>query len=657
MLTAEQLRTLQPPDGWELERRPTLRTSGTVLCPAMTRDCSSVLVSEHLQRLHAWAKQNDLGIGDTPDLGKTGSAIRWIDQPTGVSGYAYRRYRIFANAPERTKVRIKKYEKSCCGGQAEAHDLVCEVCYLAISCGQCGYSGFTQHKIEVQTGARLFYCSNCSTPCETEGCAKRIRKSGTTTKKCQDCEPQAYCQWCDKTVAQANARPISPEQRNSNGRIVRHAAWICNPCYDKRKCPKCEIWNEHVQLVTRGHEKMCRMCADQIDAKDLETHMAFTNDEIPISGNIVIPSTRQRPFRTVSVETEMNGDGGFIARQLYRCGFVDRPAVAGYHEHSRREDQHVSFLKHDGSVTGGELITYLVNLDEADHADAFMQVLSTLRAIEKVGKAEFTHVCGGHIHIDSHNLDFSDAWRYVTVYNFLENVIYRLGGAGTGPLQVHRTLVPGHDRPNGGRGYSNSIIKGPFGTQSTFGRSLMDMGRTVGLNFQHFIKARANCGCGAYAVENSKACSCNLGKSTIEWRVWNSTANPRILHAWIALMQAVTAYADSDKKMSEKEENEFPAFAWDRKLFAPSHHATTKERLEWMHTQLPLSRAERDSLIYAAKHSELRELGDEYLEHLLQLENKSTVPEKKVRNPNRRERNIIIEPPAPDAMVGGANPF
>lgn len=284
-----------------------------------------------------------------------------------------------------------------------------------------------------------------------------------------------------------------------------------------------------------------------------------------------------------------------------------------------------------------------LNLDEPEQAEATMLVLKSMNALQKAKKLTIGANCGGHIHIDAHNLDFSDAWRYTTVYNYIENPIYRIGGAG----QQHRMLSK--DRAlRAGAEYTKGIIKGPWGTQSAFGRSLLEMDRLCGLNFTNFVNGREKCGCGAFAVENSKGCTCNLGKQTIEWRVWNATCNPRILHAFISLMQAVTAFADDEKKMTKAEEAKYPAFGWDNQPFtAKTHEKPTKERLEWIHGNLPLSLAERDSLVYAAKNSELKVLGTDYLDSLLQIPNNAIIMEKKVRNPNRRLRKIKVAVPEP----------
>ena len=651
LLTREQLLRLEPPSGYTWERRPGLRTSGKITATNIIPEGSTDLVEVDLRRLYEWAKANDLALISTNPHG----AVRLREPRTGARVYVRRQYIVKANAPDRLRVRTVPFQTPCCGTKVSAGTLVCRACYASTTCAYCGVAGFTLYKLGADSGPVEYVCAECSSPCEKK-CGNRIKKHGSDNGLCQTCDPKVYCQWCDKTVSQSKATLAVPESHRPDGRIRQHAAWMCEACYDYRKCPKCKKFNLNIEVVGKGEARMCQLCKDELDAKDLEKHLDFKADEIPISGSLLIPSTKERPFRTISIETEVNGDGGFIARTLYRYGIVPLPNVAGYHQYAPENDQveHIAFMKHDGTVTGGEIITYLLNLDDPLHAEGLMEVLRYLNALNKTGKLTYDANCGGHIHIDAHNLDFSDAWRYATVYNYLENVIYRLGGGGTD----HRTLSNKRAHRDG-RDYSGAIIKGPWGTQSTFGKSLMGMDRLCGLNFVNFIAGRQNCTCGAFQVENSKGCTCNLGKQTIEWRVWNATGNPRILHGWIALMQALTAFAESDVRMTEKEEAQYPAFGWDTQRFnIATHEKPTKERLEWLHANLPLSAAERDSLVYAAKNSELHVLGDSYLESLLTIENHSTIMEKKgARNPNRRQRRIRIAAPEPGQGIPSEDAF
>jgi len=129
----------------------------------------------------------------------------------------------------------------------------------------------------------------------------------------------------------------------------------------------------------------------------------------------------------------------------------------------------------------------------------------------------------------------------------------------------------------------------------------------TGLNFQPYLGAVSYCSCGA-GVENLRACKCVLPRCTIEWRVWNSQGNPRILHGWIAFMQSLHAWADSAREMTNDEEKEYPPLAWTKlawKDTSQGHKNIALERVKWIFGNLVFTDAERDSLIYAFKQTDI----------------------------------------------------
>lgn len=155
-----------------------------------------------------------------------------------------------------------------------------------------------------------------------------------------------------------------------------------------------------------------------------------------------------------------------------------------------------------------------------------------------------------------------------------------------------------------------------------------------------------------------RSCKCPLPKCTIEWRVWNSQRNPRILHAWLAFMVAVHGFADVDEEPNAAFEAQYPTLAWTKKpwvdLKAVQQNAVY-ERIHWCFNNLVLTAEERDSLVYAIEHSDIpvsKSLHDE----LLAIKGPSTTaPVKravKLGKQNSRQQKIVIEAPKP-----GDNPF
>lgn len=390
-----------------------------------------------------------------------------------------------------------------------------------------------------------------------------------------------------------------------------------------------------------------------------------------------------RPFRTVSVETEVDGDGYAFTQSLFRHGVIGTDRVMPYGWNPPEPAPHVAFCKSDASVSGGELVFDRMNLQNPVHAAAFERSLTVVRNMEKDGTIAFNPNCGGHVHIDAHGMGFYDTLRVLIMYGHLEEPICRL--AGSGRKYGHRTLFRGHDQANtSGTGYSNPVKKAPFvdideaylevmhqARSGSWGDRAHDPYRMRGLNLT--IYAGCQCqGCGkAIPVKESddnpwetrkykdaerrfvktqtdlyhssgrvvtpqhiakwknafkrsytgdmaqldlKTCVCKQPKCTIEWRVWNSQSNPRILYAWIALMQAVHAHAwrpADDLRMYRTFENLEP-LDWEVKPYSRLTQKTkqkAQERVAWMFAELPLTDMEKDALAYAYMRTPYKEWG------------------------------------------------
>ena len=155
-----------------------------------------------------------------------------------------------------------------------------------------------------------------------------------------------------------------------------------------------------------------------------------------------------------------------------------------------------------------------------------------------------------------------------------------------------------------------------------------------------------------------RSCKCPLPKCTIEWRVWNSQRNPRILHAWLAFMVALHAYADTDDEPNADFEAQFPTLAWTKK---PWDRITGRQqddvytRIRWCFRNLVLTAEERDSLVYAIEQSEIP-VSAALRTELLNIEGPSEkAPVKravKMWKQNSRQTKIVIEAPKP-----GDNPL
>jgi len=324
-----------------------------------------------------------------------------------------------------------------------------------------------------------------------------------------------------------------------------------------------------------------------------------------------------RPFRIISIETEVDGTASTLAETLFTCGLVPKTTVMPYGWRPVVQHSYPGFLKRDGSVSGGELVMELLDLTKKEHAEGLQFVVDRLRVLERDRKIAYNANCGGHIHIDADGYGLFDVWRGNELFGYLEDPIYRLAGAGK--TYGHRSLFPGYDRANHGGGYANPVAKGPFGSyMDCFGR-LQRMDRMSGLNYTLYFHGKG-CRCKkSVAMEDGymldyKACECAKSQHTIEWRVWNSQGNPRILYSWIALMQAMMAWSwrpNTEKSVYETVEH-LPPLGFTKKAHDASAKAVvkeSKERVEWMFSELPLTAEEKDALAYAFMRSEYKSWG------------------------------------------------
>ena len=185
--------------------------------------------------------------------------------------------------------------------------------------------------------------------------------------------------------------------------------------------------------------------------------------------------------------------------------------------------------------------------------------------------------CGLHIHVGL-NRDRSAKTGAFTMeqvsslyhlWNYLEDTIFRLGSANW----------KGH-RSQHGNSYSPATAKG------VRMESLVSMGR-CSLNIGNYL---------GY-MRYGGASSGNI--PTVEFRVFNTSANQRKIRAYAALCQALVAFAADNAVTAEN----YPVFAWTQN--EEPDVLATKERLTFILDKLPLTNAERQDILYCAERSSL----------------------------------------------------
>lgn len=520
----------------------------------------------------------------------------------------------------------------------------------SIRCTSCYRYGLSVNPVNRLTGGTILLCPICTSECDT--CQKPIytaEYNRDDPKVCVECRPVFKCAGCGFLKEKEGSTLVT--LYSTPTRVWNESVKLCNKCQEARKCESCEkLIARPAKFVEYEGVKCCPTCHEEKVQKDFEKFEKFRIEELP-KGGLIIKSLPARPSRTISIETEVDGNKRLLGSTLYQCGLVRTPDVERYGTATPDDSKWAAFLKHDGSVTGGELISFMLNLDSKEHSDALKVILRKLRALDKAKYIEFNPNCGGHIHIDAHGFGTENIWRLLTVWNYLEDFTYRLAGAGH--EYGHRTLVPGHDRANGGHGYANPTVKGPWGIRSSVGQAVRAQDRMCGLNFQPYITAARYCECGAFGKDNGRACKCALPKCTIEWRVWNSQRSPRILHAWIAYMQAVHAYADVDDEPTAEFERSLPTLAWTKRPWnklTKDQKDAVYTRIEWVFNNLVFTPEERDSLIYAIKQTDISVTPD-FEKQLRSIRGVSSLtPVKRAVRKTRyncRRQKIVIKAPQP----------
>lgn len=600
---------LTAPTGWELTPASGSRAARVALIlTGVSRDN----IEELLLGLRDWATENGkLLVPEDYDC------IEYV--PGVMNIYCWTKFKLQRESDPQNEAIIGPFNCTGCNKELRVGQVYCEDCDRFVVCDECHLAGLRLYGTQGQATAGT--CAACSAECETEGCVNRqSTKDGYT--KCPECDPRGICGHC------AQLAPLTQLQEKTDSENRTYL--VCPSCL-VYVCAECNAINVNVQDRAIGEETLhiCEKCAQRYYDEERAKFEKWSDDEIPVSGNLVIPSSLERPIRTISVETEFDGDGVKVGKALASAGLVPAPDRDSYRSQGDAKGRYPCLLKSDSSVTGGELVTYLVDLDNEKHAAALLRMTEVMRGCRELGLAEFSTRAGGHIHIDLHGLTARDLWGQYTLFKYLELPIFHLAGAGA--EYGHRSLE--------GSGYAHPGPEGPFGTVGKFAQSVLtNRGDRWALHFGNFAYAKERCECGAYITGEWASCTCNLGKATAEWRVFNSDITPRILHAWIALVQAITAYATDWEGFNE---DDFPVLSWDSTPLRAS--ATTKvekikERLEWIFRELPLTLHERDSLIYACKRSQLSVLGEDYLNNLINVEQVGGFGQKKpAPNPGSRK--------------------
>lgn len=368
----------------------------------------------------------------------------------------------------------------------------------------------------------------------------------------------------------------------------------CRDCF-VLMCERCEaVGKNNVQLRDGNNGYVvCPTCEPTV-----ETWLNQARDEklvLEKPGNMGLQVHTDRPVRLASIELEVTSGALDVLESLYQKGLTtQRGELAG---HWRGDTANFCYMEADGSLPdgGGELIFSRLRLNDSDVAKKLSSAVGVMRRCVKNGDASVDMQTGAHIHVDAHKMGFNHIRNLVVLFNFLEDVIYRLSAAN---YTRHR-----------GVHYAMLLPKANMDTQANFNRHFFSQNEHHSvLNVAGFYSAAAGCGCGNILNGDPNDCVCDLGKCTVEFRVFNGTSSWRKLHAYLALCMSMVAYARANENLLV---TDFPPSYYNavgiidrdtKKMWA--------DALSWMFKNLWFSEDERASLMYCVQHSELAHLGD-----------------------------------------------
>lgn len=339
----------------------------------------------------------------------------------------------------------------------------------------------------------------------------------------------------------------------------------------------------------------CRECRDEdtYDPYGEET----TDDPMTSTSRLHVKALKNRPARKTSVEIEVGMGGNYLAEAFHSAGLSDYDYMGGYHD---MDDSSFVRVEEDSSVAA-EVIFSRMRLDDLTNALDFERGIGIIRQAINEGRSKLDMRCGLHIHVNlGHEGDGTKALSMDGVaslyhlWNYLEDTIFRLGAAN---WRGHRSEF--------GNDYAPAIRKG-IQTNREIGQNMLYSRGS--LNLSNYLNARGNCRCGAFDFGSWQDCTCDLGRSTVEFRVFNTSANSRKIRAYVSLCQALVAAAEAKRFGPD----DFPVLSWENG--GDVDVSASKERLEFILNELPLTNDERQDILYCAEKSSLSVVLDqEYL--------------------------------------------
>lgn len=466
-----------------------------------------------------------------------------------------------------------------------------EITYPSVKCPDCDSNLFCSNCRVFKSDVRWneiwgTHCEDCSTTCDQ--CEEMLAPN---QERCPSCHPSRRCASCPTTIYLNDEDSIYHEYINEDG----DAAIYCDNCFNGL-CYNCGDVVAHENIMEdEGHQ--CINCVSRNNHEEWDETSELPNESLAIP---TIPG--RETIRLVGVEIEgANGDGmvdlqggQLLAESLYAQGISRNLSIGGYHSGGRG----LVHVERDSSVDW-ELVIGPINVAYPEHVDILNKSVKVVRGLINSKTLKLDMRAGLHVHVGADRVPFHNAYNLHKLYMYMEDFLYRFGAA---KWPYHRSI----NRRGRDQAGKSPNTEGKLNFARTFSGQ-----RYYGLSFDnYFARYFEQCECGARTYGLFDECTCDLGKCTFEFRLFNTTANTVKLHAYLAMCQALVAKAIEMEEI--KDLKQYPALDFVKSK-ASDLSATARRKLnrEWekrvvfVNEQLPLTQEEKKSIHYCIINSEM----------------------------------------------------
>jgi len=469
-----------------------------------------------------------------------------------------------------------------CGEELDYPTVMCPSCDAKNHCASCRKFS-TNVLFDPSWGD---YCDECGINCEECGSACHSQNGD-----CITCNPRQNCNSCGVTM-------YENRDHVNEWAFEEVTRYFCDPCFPGL-CHSCGTVYDVEQIIIDGDVQQCISCVSKNSFEEW--------DENSQDRNMLIPTIPGREtIRLVGVEIEgANGenvsgfDGGHaLARGLYQEGLTRYSEMTGYHSGSGSRSYRVH-VERDSSVDW-EMVIGPLNVADEEDVRLLNKSVRVVRGFINNKTLKLDMRAGLHIHVGADRVPFPKAYNLHKLYMYTEDFLYRLGAA---KWPYHRSINRRGGRDQAGK---SPVAEGKLNFAQTFSGQ-----RYYGLSFDnYFARYFEHCGCGARTYGLFDECTCDLGKCTFEFRLFNTTANTIKLHAYLAICQALVAKAIEMDEITDS--SLFPALDFTKTRASDLHPSTRRKlgrewekRIVFVNEELPLTTEEKASIHYCIMNSEM----------------------------------------------------